>query len=170
LSWSEEGARPQNLTAHQQRETIRQRGDGEESDKSDDPESALLMAMSDTLDPSVRNAAALALVDIGSQKGIQRIQELLQDPKTYWHRGTLIYALTLSKTRLDVFLLMILIFLEPPEAREEALDLLEVTIDSYSKQDIHKAMEIQSYFSTQGKDDRWLRVYQDVREALERMR
>ncbi|MGK7377621.1 HEAT repeat domain-containing protein [Planococcus sp. 1R117A] len=46
-----------------------------------------------TQNPGIRNALAIALRDIGNEKAISPLIDLINDPKTLGSRGTLLYAL-----------------------------------------------------------------------------
>lgn len=54
---------------------------------------SLVILLTTTNSPAIRNAAALALADIGDQKVLPILVSLISDPKTENYRGTLVHAL-----------------------------------------------------------------------------
>lgn len=90
-------------------------------------EGNMLMSLSDTSDPRLRNALAIALAEAKSKDAIPRIIALMSQPKTAGARSTLLYALQKLNVRFDPVDLAYLILSEPPEAREEAFIMLEQT-------------------------------------------
>jgi HEAT repeat protein len=53
----------------------------------------LIEILQTTENPLIRNAAAIGLSDLGDERALYPIVQLLKDPKTIGYRGTLIYAL-----------------------------------------------------------------------------
>jgi len=106
-------------------------------------ENALLMALSDTSDARLRNVTALALADMGSRDAVPRLVSLLKDRRTKGFRGTLLYALQKLKAVLPITDLAILIVSDTAEAQEEALALLEQSIDGKTDEnDLTSAVSI----------------------------
>ena len=56
-------------------------------------EEHLLSLLRGTQDPGIRNAAAIALADMRSNRVPEAIERLVLDPSTKGHRATLLYAL-----------------------------------------------------------------------------
>ncbi|NJL20628.1 MAG: HEAT repeat domain-containing protein [Leptolyngbyaceae cyanobacterium SM1_3_5] len=54
---------------------------------------ALIEVLQTTTDPSVRNAVAIGLQEIGDERALCPLVSIIVDPKTEGYRGTLIYAL-----------------------------------------------------------------------------
>jgi hypothetical protein len=93
----------------------------------------MLMTLSDTDETRLRNILALTLARAGIKDAIPRIIRLLKDPKTSGARGTLLYALQKLHAILDLDTLISLILMDAPEAQEEALVLLEDTLEEGAK-------------------------------------
>lgn len=62
-------------------------------DQHDEVISILIKYIALTENPGIRNALAIALRDIGNEKAIIPLIDLIKDPKTIGNRGTLLYAL-----------------------------------------------------------------------------
>lgn len=63
------------------------------SDQHDEAVSILTKHITLTQNPGIRNTLAIALRDIGNEKAISPLIDLINDPKTLGNRGTLLYAL-----------------------------------------------------------------------------
>jgi len=63
------------------------------SDQHDEAVPVLIKHITLTENPGIRNALAIALRDIGNEKAISPLIDLINDPKTLGSRGTLLYAL-----------------------------------------------------------------------------
>jgi hypothetical protein len=74
--------------------------------------------------PTVRNAAALALVDMGAAGARDSLIKALRKAETRGHRGTILYALDELGENLPLSLLIDIIVHDPYESREEALGFL----------------------------------------------
>ena len=61
--------------------------------KSDEALQPLTFLLRTTDSPNIRNAAALALADMGDQRSLPFLVSLISDPKTENCRGTLVHAL-----------------------------------------------------------------------------
>ena len=85
----------------------------------------MLMVLSDTTDARIRNILSVTLAQAGVKEAASRIVHLLKETKTSRARGTLLYALQLLHANLDLSTLVDIILTDTPEAREEALVLLE---------------------------------------------
>jgi HEAT repeat protein len=72
----------------------------------------------------VRNAAAVALADLRARETIEKLLDLLANPKTRGARGSILYALDQLRANVPLTLLVEIIATEPYEAREEALGLI----------------------------------------------
>ena len=94
-------------------------------DRTDDLENALLRVLATTADPRMRNAAAVALADLGSEIAPSVIRGLLVSPPTEGCRGTLLYALREMGGRLPLGLIVSSLARNVGEAQEELLGFLE---------------------------------------------
>jgi len=94
-------------------------------DRTDDLENALLRVLATTADPRMRNAAAVALADLGSEIAPSVIRGLLVSPSTEGCRGTLLYALREMGGKLPLGLMVSSLAGNVGEAQEELLEFLE---------------------------------------------
>jgi hypothetical protein len=87
----------------------------------------------------VRNAAALALVDLRASGAKEALINLLKRPDTKGSRGTLLYALEQLGASLPLLLLADIIVDESYEAREEALAFIANNRIEFSPEEFGRA-------------------------------
>ena len=92
-----------------------------------------------THSPRVRNAAALALVDLRAHRASDPLLSLLTRSDTKGSRGTLLYALEQLRAHVPLPILVNIIAEESYEAREEALSLLDRRLIDCSPEDLSHA-------------------------------
>jgi hypothetical protein len=85
---------------------------------------SVLKILDETASPRVRNAAALALVDMRAASAKEKLVELLTRADTQPSRGTLLYALDELGAKIPIRVLTAVVVEGSYEAREEALGFL----------------------------------------------
>ena len=88
----------------------------------------------------LRNAIALALRDIGSQKAVEPIIEVLNNPKTLGYRGTLLYALEPLDYTKHIELLIDFIIQGNFEVSRQSLLLIESISSHISDETLQKCI------------------------------
>jgi HEAT repeats len=93
----------------------------------------LIEMLQKTLEPAIRNAAAVGLRELGDERALHPIISLINDPKTESNRGTLIYALEGFNCRHLLPFLVELVITGNFEVSHQAFSVIEsidVEIDS----------------------------------------
>ncbi len=118
-------------------------------------------------DPAARNAAAIALADLGSHRGVAAIKGLLRDSVTAGARGSLLYALREANAKLELGELVGLMLTDAPEAREEAFSFLEDgLVERASEAEYQQAVDRLRRASNEGQDEDVRAIARDALDLL----
>ncbi len=79
----------------------------------------------ETRSARIRDAAALALLDLGHPKAAELLIDLIANHDTQGHRGTLLYVLNELEASVPLDTLVEILVTGPYDAREEGLTLLQ---------------------------------------------
>lgn len=133
-----------------------------------DREKALMESLSSATDARSRNAAAIALADLGSRGGIDMVRRLLHDPVTEGARGTLLYALHEAKAKIRLGELVDIMLTEAPEAREEAFTFLEDRLFFATPDDYGASIARLRSIASEARDEDQRTLARDALELLVR--
>ena len=91
--------------------------------------------------PALRNAAAIALADMGSSAAKEALVKLIRDPATKGARGTLLYAIEELDASIDLELVVYLLINDNPEVQTEVIRSIEDgRITFQSKQAVRRSI------------------------------
>ena len=88
-------------------------------------EDTLIEALHTTTDATLRNEAALALVDLRSQRGLMAVLDVLAEGSTKGQRATLLYAANRANATFPLALLVQMVIEDAEDAQYEAVLALE---------------------------------------------